>query len=578
MEDIPNTHPAPAPHQPVVCPGEKQRSPFSQEWVTITKQERIELKCRANYWEAQHAREKKRNTELEQVINSKDAKIRDLQNRLFGKKSEKGATAKSEKGNSTTKSSSHNRGQQTGSSGHGRTKRPDLPVVHDEIDLPEDEKECTKCGLPHQRNPALDEHSDVIEVEVSAHTRRYHRPAYTRNPCCTCDDTPAIITAPPPPRLIPRSDYSVSFWVGIILSKYRYGQPSNRYLTDLRDQALPVSPGTVAGGLKRLAPLFEPIQEALYCKQMTEQLFYNDETRWEVFVIIEGKQGSRWYLWVTRSQSVIYYCIDPSRSTAVPGAHFAGLQNNRVIIVCDRYSAYKKLARLSDAILLAFCWAHVRRDFLDAGRSFKSLEPWALNWKESIGQLYHLNKLRLQEWNADAPLTAQSADFQKHHQALEQHLQSMHDEAHQVVTLNLEDNIRAGRKKTSLAGIKSSAAKQQVKVYRSLLNHWQGLTLFMQNPEVPLDNNIAENTIRGPVNGRKGYYGSGSIWSAELAAMLFSILQTLVLWDINPRHWLSSYLNACAENGGKAPEDIQPFIPWQMGDQRRQMLSRPEPP
>ncbi|MCP4043092.1 MAG: transposase [Gammaproteobacteria bacterium] len=88
-----------------------------------------------------------------------------------------------------------------------------------------------------------------------------------------------------------------------------------------------------------------------------------------------------------------------------------------------------------------------------------------------------------------------------------------------------------------------------------MLNHWQELTLFLQNPEVPLDNNIAENAIRGPVNGRKGYYGSGSIWSAESAAMLFSILQTLVLWDINPRHWLSSYLNACAENGG-FPEHV----------------------
>ena len=67
-------------------------------------------------------------------------------------------------------------------------------------------------------------------------------------------------------------------------------------------------------------------------------------------------------------------------------AHFAGLQGERVIIVCDRYSAYKKLARLADAILLAFCWAHVRRDFLDAGRSYKALEPWALDWKARIGE------------------------------------------------------------------------------------------------------------------------------------------------------------------------------------------------
>ncbi len=138
---------------------------------------------------------------------------------------------------------------------------------------------------------------------------------------------------------------------------------------DLRDLGLPVSPGTIADGLQALAPLFQPVVDALYRQQVGERLFHNDETRWEVFEAIDGKTGSRWYLWVTRSASVIYFCIDPSRSAAVPGAHFAGLRQDLVIIVCDRYSAYKKLARLVGAILLAFCWAHVRRDFLDAGRT-----------------------------------------------------------------------------------------------------------------------------------------------------------------------------------------------------------------
>ncbi len=99
----------------------------------------------------------------------------------------------------------------------------------------------------------------------------------------------------------------------------------------------------------------------------------------------------------------------------------------------------------------------------------------------------------------------------------------------------------------------------------------------MQNPQVPLDNNMAENSIRGPVTGRSAYYGSGSLWSADLAAMLFSVLQTLVLWGINPRHWLRCYLNACADNGGKAPENPQSFIPWQMDTVRREAMSCPLP-
>lgn len=582
MEGTATTHLTVKPHQPRACLDEKQPPPFSQEWVTITKQEHIELNSRANYWEAQHGRVKSQLEEAKQEILLRDAKIKDLQNRLFGKKSEKGTAVKSEKGNSTPKSS-RNRGQQPDSCGHGRTQRSALAVVHDEIDLLEDQKRCPKCGLPHLRKPALDEQSDAIEVEVSAHIRRYTRPAYTRNPGCTCDDTPAVITAPPPPRLIPRSNYEVSFWVEVILGKYRYGQPTNRYLQDLRDQGLPVSPGTVAGGLQALAPLFEPVLEALYCKQMSEQLFHNDETRWEVFVELEGKVGTRWYLWVTRSPSIIFYCIDPSRSAAVPGAHFAGLQADKVIIVCDRYSAYKKLARLAANILLAFCWAHVRRDFLDAGRAFSELESWALEWKERIGTLYHLNQRRLQQWDSERALTQQSEAFDQHHEALKNTLQQMHDEATRIVasdSAGVDNNASAdiqGQPSAPGADLSNSAQTKQQKVLQSLLDHWSGLTLFVEHPEVPMDNNWAENAIRTPVNGRKNYYGSASLWSAELAATLFSILQTLVLWGINPRHWLMLYLNACANNGGQAPRNIDPFLPWMMGEARRAELTRPHP-
>jgi transposase len=494
---------------------------------------------------------------------------------LFGKKSEKTSALKSEKDGQDDSRSKRKRGQQPGSQGHGRTQRPDLPIIHEQSDLAEGEKSCRTCGLPHLPTPALDEHSDVIEVEVKAHVRRIRRLAYTRNPCCTCADTPAILTAPPPPRLIPRSDYAVSFWVEVILGKYRYGQPSNRYLQDLADQGLPVSPGTLAGGLQALAPLFEPVLEALYCKQMSEQLFHNDETRWEVFVDLPGKVGTRWYLWVTRSPSVVFYCIDPSRSAAVPGAHFAGLQAQKAIIVCDRYSAYKKLARLAPNILLAFCWAHVRRDFLDAGRAFCELEGWALEWKGRIGTLYHLNRLRLAQWDRERPLAEQSDVFHRHHEALQAQLQGMQEEATRIVASeNAEDTPGEG---VPGANLSRSARTKRNKVLASLLEHWSGLTVFIEYPEAPMDNNPGENSIRTPVNGRKNYYGSGSLWSAQLAAILFAILQTLVLWEINPRHWLRCYLTACAENGASAPRDIDPFLPWAMDETRRTALSRPYP-
>lgn len=568
--------------QDIVCPTvppierpAAKLTPFSQEWVLINKQELIHLRHQVGNVKAQNIQLKRKLDEQDKKILFLEAKIKDLQNRQFGKKTEKNASCSSEA--DTKPPSKKTRGQRKGAPGHGRTARPDLPVEDVIVDLPDDQKKCPTCGLPYHRREALDETSDVIEVLVKAHIRRYHRPAYVLDEGCCCPETPLIITAPPPARLLPRSPYGVSFWVEIMLSKFHYAQSTHRRLQDFCDQNLPVSPGTVAGGLNAIAHLFTPIMEALYCRQMNEKLFFNDETRWAVFVIIEGKIGTRWYLWMTRSHSVILYDIDPSRSAAVPGAHFAGLQNDLVIIVCDRYSAYKKLARLSLKILLAFCWAHVRRDFLDAGRNFSELEFWALEWRERIGTLYHLNALRLEHWQPNVPLDQQSADFNSRQQTLLESLQSVHAEATRLAEPegNKKESDFLKPTKESLA--KKIACEQQRKIAQSLLNHWPGLFLFFAHPEVPMDNNLGENAIRGPAMGRKNYFGSGSLWSADLAATLFSIFQTLELWGIPQRKWLTDYLQACAGNGGKTPTNIDPFLPWSLADAPIAKRSKPPP-
>ena len=57
--------------------------------------------------------------------------------------------------------------------------------------------------------------------------------------------------------------------------------------------------------------------------------------------------------------------------------------------------------------------------------------------------------------------------------------------------------------------------------------------------------------------------------------MMFSVLQTMLLWGLNPHHWLSAFLEACAEHGGQSPTDLGSFLPWQMTPERRAELSRP---
>ena len=102
----------------------------------------------------------------------------------------------------------------------------------------------------------------------------------------------------------------------------------------------------------------------------------------------------------------------------------------------------------------------------------------------------------------------------------------------------------------------------------SLADHWSGLTLFVNDSQIPMDNNYGERLMRGPAVGRKNYYGSGAEWWDRLAMMLFSIFATLSLRKIDPRTWLNWYFEACANSGGKVPADVAEFMPWNFSSDR----------
>ena len=107
--------------------------------------------------------------------------------------------------------------------------------------------------------------------------------------------------------------------------------------------------------------------------------------------------------------------------------------------------------------------------------------------------------------------------------------------------------------------------------------HWEGLTLFVDNPQVPMDNNASERTLRIAALCRKNYYGSGCEWSGKLAVWMFSIVATLKKHRLNPRKWLTAYLQACAEAGGKAPEEVGKWLPWNLSaKQKKDMAEQPD--
>ncbi|EFK09326.1 conserved hypothetical protein [delta proteobacterium NaphS2] len=223
--------------------------------IVILEKEYFELKCGVGYWQKMHQKAVLREKELKQIIKEQDGKIRDLQGRLFGKKSETGSTSKKE-GQKGPSPSERPRGQQPGSRGHGRTARPDLPEREEKANFPEGPV-CAKCGQAYVLDGSKE--AEIYEVEVQAYTRKIVRCCMKKG--CSCKGVPNTITAPTPPTVIPRSPYGISIWEAVLLNKFHYCQPTNRLLNQYSELALPISPGSIAGGLKIIKGIFEPVYE-----------------------------------------------------------------------------------------------------------------------------------------------------------------------------------------------------------------------------------------------------------------------------------------------------------------------------
>jgi transposase len=520
-------------------------------WVALLtidqlRRQLIDLRCRATYWQAMHQRAVQREADLAAQVQQLQGEIRAWKRRLFGRKSETSSTTQPRTNpNIPNDKPPRKRGQQRGGKGHGRRPHDHLPTTDEICALPDAQQCCCQCGEPMEEIPGTAD-GDILEIDVRAHRRRYHRKRYRCR--CGCANRPAVLTAPPPDKLIPKSSIGISLWALILQRKFQFFQPLHRVLAELRGHGLSLPAGTIIDGLQKLVPLFEPLYEHLIEYNRQEDHWHCDETRWLVFEKRADKAGFAWMLWVFAAKKSIVFVLDPTRSHDVPEGHFG--DDAKGIINVDRYSAYKAMAQVKAGnLILSFCWAHVRRDFLVVLTGWSELTDWAWSWLEEIGLLYHRNDQRL-------AVLKDATQF---------------SQADQLVRAQVE-HVRQ-RCQTELA--QPDLRLPQRKTLTSLQEHWAGLTVFVDHPEVPMDNNKAERCHRGPVVARKNFYGSGALWSGRLAAMLFSFFQTVPLWGLEVGKWLTAYLSACAHAGGKPPPDPHHYLPWNLSAEERKNLMPP---
>jgi len=553
-------------HSIAAEPDSTGTTPFDLDRVTITRREHIELKCQAAQYQSLHARaierieniriaHKKEMTALkakcaalEVELEQTKAQLRGLRRQAFGTRSEQSRTVKPPLSGLKPEGAPapRPRGQQTGWQGHGRTRQTNLPAREQIIDV--DPCCCPQCGLGFVEMAGTQD-SEVLEIEVKAYRRVIRRKRLRAS--CQCRVLPGIVTAPAPPQLFDRGKLGLSVMTEALLSKYRHGIPTHRLIEQWQDIGLPVAQGTLTGNLQQLLPLFTPLIQAGLKRLRASDAWHADETRWEVFGAQGDRSGYRHYLWVFQSADVAHFVMDPSRSASVPKAVLQGVTSG--VLSADRYAAYQCYARSTPGVELALCWAHQRRDFLQVANQCPEHALWALRWIDRIAELYALHHKRRQL------ATTEDVDEYK------------------LIDELLNDHVTGMQMQCHLELQQPALPRQAHAVLRSMTRHWRGLLTFVEHPEIELDNNRSERSLRPAVVGRKNYYGSGSQASGQLVATMLSLFTTLDLWRINPRQWLTEYLHACALAGGQPPIDCTPFIPWQMDAARLAGLRQSNP-
>jgi transposase len=325
---------------------------------------------------------------------------------------------------------------------------------------------------------------------------------------CSCQG--AVITVPSPPRIIPGSSYSDEMIVDVALSKYCDLIPIERYVAmAARGGVKDLPPQSLIEVTHSFADFVSPAYLSIKKMVLASRVLNADETPHRM---LEGSDKKSWYLWGFSTPEHCFFECHDTRSGDV--ASDVLLKSRCEILVSDVYSGYGKAVRITNEkralaglakIRSAYCNAHARRYFFKA---------WS-TYKESAFYLDHFHEIY--QLNGEAKGQSPPRILELRAQ-MKPRFEAMKEKAFEELASYPEQSKYA----TAL------------KYY---LGNYEGLTLFLDEPEVPIDNNSQEGLLRNHVVGRKTWYGTHSERGALTAAILFTLVETCKLNHVNPREY-----------------------------------------
>jgi transposase len=381
-----------------------------------------------------------------------------------------------------------------------------------------------------------EETSEALDgVPATLRVLRTIRPKYA---CRSCQS--AVVQAPARARLLDGGMATTALIANVVVWKFAWHVPLHRQVQILAGQGVQLDRGTLALWVKRTAWWLKPLYDLQLREIHRYPRIFCDETRMPV--LEKGRKRVRIHqfwahavddrAWNGPAPPAVVYIFAKTRSHREIKSQLADYQG---IVQVDAYGAYTALAKAGRSpgpITLAFCVAHARRKFIEVYRKTKS--PVARDAIERLAKIY----------------------------AIEAEIRGTSD-AHRLAVRQARTAPLMSDLRTMLDDVldQISAKSSLAIAIRYTLNHWAGLTAFLNDGRIEIDSNTVERTMRAVALGRRNSLFAGSCGGAESWAVLASLLQTARLNGLDPFTWLNDVLERIVSGAVKSHE-LGQLLAW----------------
>jgi transposase len=398
---------------------------------------------------------------------------------------------------------------------------------------------CACCGS-HKLAKLGEDVTETLEVVP----RQWKVVQYVREKF-TCRDCEKITQEPAPFHVLPRGFAGPNLLAMILFEKYGQHQPLNRQSERYAREGIELSLSTLADQVGGCAALLRPLHELIRAHVFAGERVHGDET--PVPVLAKGKTATgRAWVYVRDDRpfggrdppaAVFFYSRD--RAGEHPERHLHGYGG---ILQADCYAGFNRLyeaGRKPGPITEAGCWAHARRKFFvladitaKARGKFAAIAPMAFEAVKRIDAIFDVER----------EINGRSATERLAERALRA--------APLVADLHIWMRTERAR---------LSRHSDVAKAMDYMLKRWEAFARFLSDGQICLTNNAAERELRGIALGRKAWLFAGSDRGGERAAVMYTLIQTAKLNDIDPHAWLADVLVRINDHNIRSLDQL---LPW----------------